>query len=421
MNTIYPLHANKKDRNILTPSRSMNTEECIARTYDLWLREYLVKDEKDGDKFNHRYRLVAKQPHSIEMALTYDIQCPRCSGTMKQVGRCLNSTELGEYACKQCDTRRWLIMKNTFTEKLYDIADAGYERTFWNAMRGRPELLDTEVKGKDESTGLHVLPLGTNTKFVKMLTSRSAFRDIASVYETYDSSYKFFAKDTDNSAAWVPETGQIPVNDAMKDFDALQSESKKLATILKLEYSFIHDIGFDVESYLIERISKTFSRGEDDGFINGDGITSPFGILHPERGALTGVETDALGFDDVISLFFSLDPEYRKNGTWMMNDETALYLRSLKDDTGNYLWRESDDSLLGRPVRISNHMPGTESGKCPVAFGDFSYYWIVVSRPLMVRVLSEKYVMEGKIGYLAVEILNGFLIRRKAIKTIKIS
>lgn len=310
-------------------------------------------------------------------------------------------------------------MKKTFTEKLYDIADAGYERTFWNAMRGRPELLDVEAKGKDESTGLHVLPLGTNAKYVNMLTARSAFRDIASVYETYDSSYKFIAKDTDDSAAWVPETGQIPVNDAMEDFDALQSESKKLASILKLESSFIHDIGFDVEDYLTECLSKTFSRGEDDGFINGDGETSPFGILHPERGALTGVETDALGFDDVISLFFSVDPEYRENGTWMMNDETALYLHSLKDDAGNYLWRGSDDSLLGRPVRISNYMPGTGSGKTPVAFGDFSYYWIVVRRPLAVRVLSEKYVIEGKIGYLAVENLDGFLIRRKAVKAIQ--
>jgi HK97 family phage major capsid protein len=28
-----------------------------------------------------------------------------------------------------------------------------------------------------------------------------------------------------------------------------------------------------------------------------------------------------------------------------MNDETALTLRTLKDDNGNYLWRDSDDTI----------------------------------------------------------------------------
>lgn len=106
MNTIYPLHANKKDRNLLNPTRTMNTEESISTMYDLWLREYLVKDEKDSNKSCHRYRLMAKHPHNIEMALAYDIKCPRCGNTLKQVGRCLTSTELGEYACKHCDTGR---------------------------------------------------------------------------------------------------------------------------------------------------------------------------------------------------------------------------------------------------------------------------------------------------------------------------
>ena len=46
---------------------------------------------------NHRfYRLHAMNPHTIEMALAYDIKCPCCSNnTLKQVGRCLDSHELG--------------------------------------------------------------------------------------------------------------------------------------------------------------------------------------------------------------------------------------------------------------------------------------------------------------------------------------
>ena len=289
-------------------------------------------------------------------------------------------------------------MNAKFTEKVYNTADAEYERTFWNAMRGRPKLLDEQQIGKDESTGTHIMPIGASNKYRNKLNARSAFRDIASVFDTYDSSYKFIARDTEDKSLWVPETGEIPISEGTTEFDATMSQCKKLASIVKLESSFLYDVGFDLENYLIDRLSKTFARGEDDGFINGNGETSAFGILHPEHGAVTGVETDSLTFDDI----------------------TSLYLRNLKDDAGNFLWRGSEDNLLGRPVRISNFMPSAESGKCPVAFGDFSYYWIVVRRPLMVRVLAEAYALQDKIGYLAIEMLDGFLIRRKAIKTIKI-
>ena len=46
-------------------------------------------------------------PHTIEMALQYEIHCPECNqGILKQVGRCLNSNELGLYVCPVCDKHR---------------------------------------------------------------------------------------------------------------------------------------------------------------------------------------------------------------------------------------------------------------------------------------------------------------------------
>jgi len=36
-----------------------------------------------------------------------------------------------------------------------------------------------------------------------------------------------------------------------------------------------------------------------------------------------------------------------------MNDETAFYLRTLKDDDGNYLWNSNSDTIFGKEVIIS--------------------------------------------------------------------
>ena len=130
---------------------------------------------------------------------------------------------------------------------------------------------------------------------------------------------------------------------------------------------------------------------------------------------------NAITFDNIISLYFSLDTEYRKNAVWLMNDETALTLRLLKDENGNYLWNHTSDTILGKPVIVSNDMPTAENGKIPVVFGDFSYYWIIERSPVSIQTLKEKFVTLDQIGYLAMEFLDGKLIRREALKGLKIN
>ncbi len=128
-----------------------------------------------------------------------------------------------------------------------------------------------------------------------------------------------------------------------------------------------------------------------------------------------------IAFDEIHKLYFSLKPEYRSNAVWVMNDETALGLRDLKDSTGNYLWSGAADTLLGKPVVISTHMHSAASGKKPVTFGDFKYYWIAQRQPLSVRALHEKYLFANKIGYFGMEILDGCLIRSEAIKALQMA
>ena len=57
----------------------------------------------------------------------------------------------------------------------------------------------------------------------------------------------------------------------------------------------------------------------------------------------------------------------------------------------------------------------------PILFGDYSYYWVVCRRPLGIRALYEKFAEHDQIGYLGVEYLDGRLVRRKAVKGIKIT
>lgn len=124
-----------------------------------------------------------------------------------------------------------------------------------------------------------------------------------------------------------------------------------------------------------------FTKAEDNGFLNGTGIDMPTGILSPTNGVEIGASTKSLSYDDLIKLYLSIKPKYRKNGTWLMNDDTALALRTLKDISGAYLWNNENNTILGKPVVISEYMPGAEKGTTPVLFGDFHYYWVVRRSP----------------------------------------
>lgn len=102
-----------------------------------------------------------------------------------------------------------------------------------------------------------------------------------------------------------------------------------------------------------------------------------------------------------------------------MSDSTALILRTLKDTDGNYIWNHNNDTILGKQVVISEYMPDAAEGTKPIAFGDFSYYWVVDRKPVSLRVLVELFAEVGQIGYLAYKFLEGKLIRKNAIKVIQ--
>lgn len=307
----------------------------------------------------------------------------------------------------------------TFDEKEFLIGTADYDTHFWNAMRGSDFAITKIHGGTDTATGGFTLPSGSDEKLAKAVKKESIFRNLATVVKAYNGSSRIFAKDCDDLAVWVPEGGDIPIYDGVDDFTRYPVDMHKLAVFVKLDDDFVHDATFSIRDYLTDRFARNFARAEDAAFLNGTGEHMPTGILRPGYGAEIAQVTSNITFDDIIRLYFALDDEYRRNAVWMMNDDTALKLRLMKDENGNYLWNQINDTILSHPVIISNDMPDEESGSIPVIFGDFRYYWIVLRSPISVRTLKEKFVTLDQIGYLAMEFLDAKLIRREAVQAIQ--
>lgn len=303
----------------------------------------------------------------------------------------------------------------------FDLCTPEYDKAFWDALRSREHNAAFLNKAKPGIAGGHELPASDNSKFLSYLKAESLFRRIATVITVGKGDHSILAKDCNDLAGWYAENEEIPIYDGIRDFTTYGIGSRKLAGFVKFDEEFIHDATFGFRDHLLRRFARVFGRAEEKAFITGSTVKEPSGLLKPNVGAETGVTTASLSYDDVTALFFSLEPEYRDRAMWIMNDETALLLRTLKDDDGNYIWNHSDGTILGKPVIISNFMPSAEAGAVPILFGDYSYYWVICRRPLGIRALYEKFAEHEQVGYLGVEYLDGRLIRRKAVKGIQIT
>lgn len=296
-----------------------------------------------------------------------------------------------------------------------------YDRSFRDYMHGDQHAEKRLIGGFIADTVAYAMPDTLNGRLEKAIAAESIIRQIAPILAQYNGPAHILAAASEDVAEFVPEAGSINIQDVIEDFRTILIGRYKLATLLRLPESFVSDATFDLEGYLVKRLAKAFAKTEDRAFITGTGVNEPVGLLNDEEGAETGAATAELTFDAVIDHYFSVKPEFRKNGVWLMNDETVLTLKKLKDDAGNYLWRGSDDTVMGKPVMITEYMPNAETGSKPILFGDFSYYWIVKRSPATVKMLWELFALNSQIGYLAHELIDGRLVRRDAVKALQIT
>ena len=219
---------------------------------------------------------------------------------------------------------------NTFNENEFLITTGEYKTDFWNAMREKRKATEKILSKQSAATKDYPLPYDNDKQLQNAIKRESKFRNLATVVTAYNGDYTIFGKDCDDLAAWVPEGGEIPIYDGVNDFESYSVGRHKLAVFVKLDDDFINDATFRIEDYLTWRFARNIAKSEDNGFVTGDGVSSPSGIAVPGIGAETQIYTNSISMDDIVKLYFALEDEYRSNAVWMMNDDSTLYLIQVK-------------------------------------------------------------------------------------------
>ena len=246
-----------------------------------------------------------------------------------------------------------------------------------------------------------------DSKLDDTLTKYNPFRKIASIFNI-EGEGSIVVTTANGIATIVDEAGALP--ESSDESKEMRFSSYKIGSLAKLKLAFINDRNFNVEDYLSTKFAKRFGITEENLIVNGTGNKEPLGIMNSGIAKSTA---PALTYDEVVKLFFSLDKDLRINATWMVSDEMAMKLRLVKDANGNPLF--NGDSIFNKEVIIVNSLDDNT-----ILFGDFSYLYILIRKPLSVRVLTEKYIATGDYGYAGIERIDAKITDINAIKALVI-
>ena len=295
-----------------------------------------------------------------------------------------------------------------------------YRKAMLQALRTNFRQVSNVLQEGVDTNGGYLVPEEYDSRLIDVLNEENIMRGLATTITT-SGEHKINLAATKPAASWIEEGGALSFGDAT--FDQILMDAYKLHVAIKITEELLYDNAFGLESYIIDQFGKAIGNAEEDAFLNGDGKHKPTGLFTSAKVGVT-TSTANISADDMINLVYSLKRPYRKNASFITNDQTLSALRKLKDNNNAYIWQPSyqagePDRLLGYTLHTSAYVPTIAAGKSVIAFGDYSYYNIGDRGTRSLQELKELFAGNGMIGYVMKERVDGKLVLPEAVQLLQ--
>ena len=305
-------------------------------------------------------------------------------------------------------------------EKMKPARSRGaYAKDLLKAMRTNFKQVSNLLQEGVDADGGYLVPEEYDKRTIHPLMEDNIMRGLGTIITT-SGQHKINIAATKPAAAWIEEGEALQFSDAK--FAQTLLDAHKLHVAIKITEELLYDNAFNLENYIITEFGKAMANAEEDAFLNGDGTGKPLGLFAETGGAtIASTLTAAIKSDDMLELIYALKRPYRKNAKFILNDQTLLAIRKLKDNNGAYMWQPSyqagePDKILGYDVFTSAYAPANA-----ISFGDYSYYNIGDRGVRSMQELRELYAGNGMIGYVVKERVDGKLILPEAVQILKLN
>jgi len=293
------------------------------------------------------------------------------------------------------------------------------ERAFEQYLRtgnAGPELAEYRAQSEGTNTaGGYLVPQGFRAKLVERMKQFGGIANYAETFTTAEGNLVPYptVDDTANVGEIVAEGGTFAAGADLVFAQRTLSAYKYMAggagnLPLKVSWELLQDSAFDVASFIARKLGERIARLQAVHWATGTGTGQPQGIVTP---ITTSGTIGTLALADLVATILFLDPAYRANAKWLMNDATYGTIMGLNDSTGRPLLTGVNDGigesltrprLLGYEVVIDQAMPSKATGAKFLAFGDINEAYVIRRvKDVTLVTLNELYAANGQTGFMA--------------------
>ncbi len=231
---------------------------------------------------------------------------------------------------------------------------------------------------------------------------------------------------TDTGIFWSDEQSGFQAS-ADPNLGMIEIFARELNGYLKLSRQNLEDSVFDIEAYILKRLTRQFAQKEGTAFLLGDGVARPEGILTNAAQAGTGI--------NVLTASDSTNHIIKPSDV-----QSIGALRLFADTQARPLWTmfgdEFRETLFGRPivempdmvnptgyVTVSSTSQAQYAvGALPLIFGDIGQAYQIVDRVgLTFQTLKELFAIQNQVAYLARMRVGGKVVLPEALAVLKIA
>lgn len=197
-------------------------------------------------------------------------------------------------------------------------------------------------------------------------------------------------------------------------FTALSANSGKFTSIslsgfvagalALVDRSLINNAEFPIVDYIVDKMAYSIKRFiEHELLIGTEGkVAGLSGVTLTKNTA----SATAITSNELIELHDSIKDQFQDGAIWIMSPQTRTALRELKDNMGRYMLQDDislpfGQSLLGKPVYVSDNMPEIGSGNTAIYYGNMKGLATKFAENLNIQVLREKYADQHADGVIA--------------------
>lgn len=208
--------------------------------------------------------------------------------------------------------------------------------------------------------------------------------------------------DEDSNAITVDYADEfVDLTSNVGSFDKIELDGFLAGTLTLISRSLINNAQFNIVDFIVERMAYAIKRFIEKELLNGteDKVEGLSGVTN----TITAAATTAITADEVVRLHDAIKDDFQSNAIWIMSSATRTALRTLKSTTGYYLLNDDVSSpfgntLLGKPVYVSDNMADMGAGKTAIYYGDMRGLATKFSEEMNIEVLREKYATQHAVG-----------------------